>query len=129
MRQDQRVVVDVDDARLRSHPLGDLVGVVGGGQAGADVEELPDAGLTGQVTHRAGEEGAARLGVLHNGREDLADLVADLAVDGVVVLAAEPVVPDPGAVGGARVQLGSVGHQESPLGGLRSRSDQTGPSA
>jgi len=40
MRQDERVVVDVDDAALRCGRLGDLVGVVGGGQPSADVEEL-----------------------------------------------------------------------------------------
>jgi hypothetical protein len=38
--QHHRVVVDTDDAALRGDPLGHLVGVVGGGQAGADVQEL-----------------------------------------------------------------------------------------
>ena len=35
VREHQRVVVDVDDPRLRRQPLGHLVGVVGGRQAGA----------------------------------------------------------------------------------------------
>src|SRR5690242_11499580 len=39
-----RVLV-VDDPRLRRHLLGDLVGVVGRGQSGADVKELPDPRL------------------------------------------------------------------------------------
>ena len=38
--EDGRVVVDVDDPRSRADALGDLVGVVRGGQPGADVEEL-----------------------------------------------------------------------------------------
>ena len=49
VHQHERVVVDVDDARFRRDRLRDLVGVVGGGQPGADVEELPDARLAGQV--------------------------------------------------------------------------------
>ena len=36
------VVVDADDARVRGRVLPDLVGVVRAGQAGADVEELPE---------------------------------------------------------------------------------------
>src|SRR3712207_8678643 len=36
--------------------LGDLVSVLHCGQAGADVKELPDAGLTGQIPHGADEE-------------------------------------------------------------------------
>jgi hypothetical protein len=54
--QDEGVFIDVDDPGLRDQPLGDLVGVVGGGQAGADVEELADARLPGQETDHAGEE-------------------------------------------------------------------------
>ena len=57
--EDQGVVVDVDDAAVGCHGLGDLVGVAGGGQAGADVQELADTGLGGQMAHRANEEGAA----------------------------------------------------------------------
>ena len=49
MGQDDRVVVDVDDLRVRGDPLGDLVRVVGGRQAGADVQELADLRLAGQV--------------------------------------------------------------------------------
>jgi hypothetical protein len=56
VRQHDRVVVDVDDPRLRRRPLRHLVGVAGGGQAGADVEELPEAGLGRQVVHGGREE-------------------------------------------------------------------------
>jgi hypothetical protein len=45
VREYDRVVVDVDDARFGGGALCDLVGVVRGGEAGADVKELPDARL------------------------------------------------------------------------------------
>src|SRR5439155_19384220 len=51
VRQDQRVVVDVDDAALRRDGLGHLVRVAGRGQPGAEVEELPDARVGGQVAY------------------------------------------------------------------------------
>ena len=54
--QHERVVVCVHDPAVRRGPLGDLVGVVRGGQARADVEELADAGLGGQEADRAGHE-------------------------------------------------------------------------
>jgi len=98
--------VDIDDAALRRYRLGDLVGVVGGGQAGADVEELADAGVTGQIPDHAGEEGPGGASVLDDRRKGLENLVADLAVDGEVVLAAQPVVPDPGRLGHVGVELG-----------------------
>ena len=59
---------------------------------------LADALPLRQVAHRAGEEravGTDRQGRL---RVDLEDLVADFPVDREVVLAAEPVVVDPGDV-------------------------------
>jgi hypothetical protein len=40
VREHDRVVVDVDDAGVGGDALGDLVGVLGGGQARADVEVL-----------------------------------------------------------------------------------------
>jgi hypothetical protein len=42
-------VVGVDDAALGRDRLGHLVGVVRRRDAGADVEELADAGLAGQI--------------------------------------------------------------------------------
>ena len=75
-------------ARVWNYLLGDLVGVVGRGQAGADVEELPDPGLAGQVAHRPAEEPALQPGDMGDAREHLQDHVADLAVGREVVLAA-----------------------------------------
>ncbi|KIX79764.1 hypothetical protein SF12_02540 [Streptomyces sp. MBRL 601] len=60
--EDDRVVVDVDDAGAGVDALGDLVGVVDGGQSGADVQELGDARLPGQVRHGPPEEGAVGAG-------------------------------------------------------------------
>jgi hypothetical protein len=90
-----RVVVHVDDARVGRGALRHLVGVVAAGQAGADVEELADARLGGQIVDRAAEEGA----VLPDARDDVRILLdhqlGGLAVRLEVVLAAEPVIVDP----------------------------------
>ena len=52
---DGRIVVNVDDPRVRNGGLGDLVDVVGGGQAGSDVKELAHA-RGRQLLHRGGQE-------------------------------------------------------------------------
>ncbi len=94
--EDQRVVVDVDHPALGGHALGELVGVVDGGQARADVEELADAGVRGEIGDTTAQEGAEGAGVLGDLRERRLELLGGLLVDRVVVLAAQPVVPDPG---------------------------------
>lgn len=55
--EDDRVVVAVDDARVRGGLLGDLVKVGLGGDAGADVEELAYSPL-GEPAGGAVHEGA-----------------------------------------------------------------------
>jgi hypothetical protein len=97
--QHDGVVVHIDDAALRGDLLGDLVGVVGGGQAGADVQELADAGLAGQVADGTGQKRPGGAGDVDDPGEGLTKLLGDLAVGGEVVLAAQPVVPDSGRVG------------------------------
>jgi hypothetical protein len=79
--QDHRVVVDIDDPGVGGDPLGDLVGVVGGGQAGADVQELADPGLAGQVGDGPDEERARAAGDLDDLREDGPELLTGVAVD------------------------------------------------
>src|SRR5690606_8723502 len=74
---------------------------------GADIEELPDTHLAGQIPHRPDQERAVGPGELHGERIDLLDLIPDLPVDRVVVLAAQPVVPDPGGLGHRSVDLGA----------------------
>jgi hypothetical protein len=51
-----RIVIDVDDPRIRRGPLRDLVRVVRGRQAASDVEELPDAVHPDKLLDRVGEE-------------------------------------------------------------------------
>src|SRR5450756_706073 len=56
VRHHDGIVVDVHHAAGRRHGSGDLVHVPHGGQAGADVEELPDPQVAGQVADGAPEE-------------------------------------------------------------------------
>lgn len=118
--QDDRIVVDGDDTGLGGEPLGDLR-VVGGGQTGADVEELPYAALGHRIPHRTVEELPVRAGVRADAGVEPADLLSHLLIDDVVVLAAQPVVPDPGRVRqigpGLFVRLtggGGLGHATLP---------------
>jgi hypothetical protein len=94
VRQHERVVVDVDDPRLGGHPLRHLVRVVGGGQPGADVQELPHPLVEGQVLDRPRQEAAARARLVQLRRVELEELVARLPVGPEVVLTTQPVVPD-----------------------------------
>jgi hypothetical protein len=84
------------------------VGVVGGGQAGADVQELADARFAGQVADRTGQEPTVGTGGLHKARHQLQRHLGCLLVGGEVVLAAEEVVPDAGGVRHAGVDLGRL---------------------
>ena len=56
VQQDDGVVIDVDNARVRCRRVHDLVRVVRGRDAGADIEELPDAGLGGEEPGHPGKE-------------------------------------------------------------------------
>jgi hypothetical protein len=105
VHQHERVVVHVDDARFRSQPLGDLVCVVGGRQTGADVQELADPCLADQIPDRAQQKRPGTAGRAGHVRERRDDPVTSLAVDGIVVLATQPVVPDPGRMRHACVDL------------------------
>ena len=93
-----RVVVHVHDTRRRVDLLRDLVDVTHPGQPRADVEELGDARVGGQVPDGAAEERP----VLPRGRPyrrpSLQRLIGGFAVRRKVVLAAEIVVVHPGRV-------------------------------
>src|SRR6266568_92412 len=67
-------------------------------QPGADVQELPHPSLACQEANDTPQESTVGTGNIHDLREDRTELIAGYAVDGVVVLAAEPVVPDPSRV-------------------------------
>ena len=108
MGEHQRIVVGVHDAGVGRDPLRDLVGVVLGRQAGAHVEELPDPGVRGQEADGPSQKEPGRPGDVHDGREHLAELVTGHPVDLVVVLATQPVVPDPRRVRHGHVDRGLV---------------------
>ena len=94
VRDDDRVVIDVDHARPRVQLARDLVDIARGGQPRADVDELPDARLVGQEPDGAAQETPVRPRrcprIGHHGQQ----LAGGLPVFGVVVLAAEQVVVD-----------------------------------
>src|SRR6266516_1285920 len=106
MGEHDRVVVDVDDARIRGRRLRHLVGVVRGGNPCADVEELADARFPGEKPHHAGQEGAVRADAHPQAWRRLEDTLRGLPVCGEIVLAAKPVVIDPGRVRHSRVEFG-----------------------
>jgi hypothetical protein len=109
-----RVIIGVDDPRLGSDPLRDVVGVVGRRQAGPDIEELPDALAIRQLVHRVDQEQPRGPGDQRQGRHHVEHLLGRLPVGGEIVLAAQPVVPHP-----RRVRHGGVeGRQLAvPAGG------------
>ena len=110
--QDDRVVVDIHHPRVRPDGRGDLMGVLRGGQARADVQELPHPG-TGHETDRAAEERPVGPGHLHDARMHRAHMLSGRLVDPEVVLAAQPVVPHPRVVSDARVDVGNRRHAPS----------------
>src|SRR5208283_3899132 len=77
--------------------------------AGADIEELAQAGFLRQVPDRAGQKAPGSASDNGDTRENLLVLVTGLAVDGIIVLAAQPVVPDPGRVRHGRVDPSTGG--------------------
>jgi hypothetical protein len=83
------VVVDVDDAAVGCGGLGDFVGVVGGGQSGADVEVLADAFCYCEVADGPCEEGA---GGLADAGVDRDGVLGGDPVGGEVVLPAQQVI-------------------------------------
>jgi hypothetical protein len=114
VREHERVVVHVDDAAFARHPLGDLVGVVGGGQSGADVQELADARLADEVPDRAAEERPVGARNVDDAGEELHVLVTGFSVDGEVVFAAQPAVACSSGTEDPPSEAG-LAHQETTL--------------
>src|SRR4029077_3072470 len=106
-----------DDPAFARHRLRHLVGVVGGGDPGADVQELPDAGLADQVAHGPGQEGPVPPHPFRHMRGRPHRRPAGDLVRGEVGLAAEPVVVDAGYVRDADVD---VRRRTFPISGHRS---------
>jgi len=88
------VVVRVHDAAVRGDRLRDLVGVARTRQAGADIEELPDAPFAGQVPHCPGEELAVLPDAGAQRRQAQQCGLCCLAVDREVVLAPQSLIID-----------------------------------
>jgi len=102
-----RVVIDIDHPAVRGGRLRDLVHAVHRGQPGADVKELPDADLIGQVPDHAHQELAVldRRGPHHAARHHRDDSLRGGPVGRVVVLAAEVVVIHPGGARDIRAKF------------------------
>jgi hypothetical protein len=108
MEQDDGIVIDVDNARVRRCRKHDLVRIVGGRDACADVEKLPDPGLGGQESGRPGEERAVGPDRLDDSRVGGDNGVAGRPVGGEIVLAAEPVVMHARTMRDARIDAEPV---------------------
>ncbi len=104
--QHERIVVDIDDPRLGRDPLGDFMRVINCRQPGPDIEELADSRVSRQVPHRAHKEPPGRERDIHDLGQHGESLITGLPVDGVVVLAAQPVIPDPGRMRHRSVDAG-----------------------
>ena len=109
MGEDDRVVVDVDDAGGRVEALGYLVDIFGGRQARADVNELPDAGLFDQVPDHPAEDRALGPDAELDGGQRRDDLITERPVGGEIVFAAEKVVIYAGDMRPRRIEIGENG--------------------
>ena len=89
VRPDHRIDVDVDHTGVRRDPLGHLVHVGLGREAAAEVEELPDAALAGQVTHHPADERPVVPDDSRYVRRHLQKPLRRLPVDGEIIFAAE----------------------------------------
>lgn len=92
VREHYRVVIHVDDARSRVGGHRHLVYVPPGRQAGANVNQLPDAGLVHQVADRAAHEGAVDLGGFAYIGQIRRDLITRIPVRGIIIFAAQEIV-------------------------------------
>jgi hypothetical protein len=103
MAEGHRINIDIDHGCLGDDPPGDLMHVVHGGQAAADIQELADA-LLGAVAYRPHHERALLAGAPRAGGDIRHDLLGKLPVSGEVILPAEHVVIDPGHVRDGRIK-------------------------
>ena len=99
VREHDGIVVHVHHPGVGRDRLGDLMGVPCGGDAGPDVQELPNPRLGGEIVDRTAEERPVRAsGEQHLG-VDLKPRLDGSPVGRVVALAAEHVVVAPGLGG------------------------------
>ena len=98
MRHDDRIVVDVDHTRVRRDRLRHLVDAGRDREPGPDVDDLADARLADEELNGPHEERPVGPHVFALPRDRRENAVAEDPVGRVVVLAAQPVVPDAGGV-------------------------------
>src|SRR6266851_4262267 len=104
MRRDHRVVVDIYDPRGRVGSVRYVMHVAACRQAGADVEELPDTGLTRQETHRAAEELSVIPCRYRRIRYCRQQFCCSLPVGGVIIFPAQEAIIDPGHIRNACIK-------------------------
>ena len=73
---------------LLGGPLSHLMSAIGGGQASADVQELPDAATNGQEPHHPGQKSPVRPRTGHNLRAQPDHFLARCPVGLVMIFAA-----------------------------------------
>jgi hypothetical protein len=103
VQQHDRVVVHVNDLGFGGDRLRDLMHVFPGGKAGADVQELPDARLSGEEPHGPPQECPCRPGGFRRPREGLDRGLGGGAVGLEVVRSAKKVVIHPRRMRDVRV--------------------------
>jgi len=117
--QDHRIVVDVHHPGTGVDVQGDLMHIALGGQPGADVHELGDPGLGGQVTDGPAQEPAVLHGHQLRLRRGLAHLQGSRPVSGEVVVTTEPEVIHPRRRRDRRInperRYGAAGHATSSI--------------
>jgi phosphoglucomutase len=114
MRDHYRVVIDVGDRGLRVGRLCCFVGVRGGRQPGAQVDELTDA-LPGQPGDGPPHEAPALRDGLGDRGIDRQQLFGDRPVRGEVVLAAQEVIVNASDGRGPGVEGGHIRHHKSGI--------------
>jgi hypothetical protein len=113
VRDHHRIVVQVDDAYVLIETLGNLMDVLRGGQAGANVEQLADTLVANHVADGAGEnlalQSRANSGRGHRDHHP----VGQRPVNRVIIPPAKQVVVHAGTVGAGGVDLGRLGHERT----------------
>ena len=119
VRDHHRVVVQVDDAGILVEALGDLVHVLHGGQAGADVEQLGNALVADHVTDDASEHVALRPYAAFGHGQQGDHPVRQRTVGRKVVPPTKQVIVNARVVRAGGVDLGRLGHEKTlrPIGG------------
>ncbi len=89
MRVNNRIVIHVNDARVRADLMRHLAHVAAGGQPRPDIEKLRNTRLKNQVMHHTVQELPIGDGAERGHRCEAKDLGKESAIGGEVILAAE----------------------------------------